>query len=64
MWAHYSQVAEQERECVQVLLRATRFIRTVSTLVGIIAGTMEMRNMYVKRKRMWNILRRLVRQLG
>jgi len=47
-----------------MLLKATRLLRTVSTLASFVVGVMELRNMYFKRKRMWNILRRLVRQLG
>jgi hypothetical protein len=47
-----------------MLLRVTRIVRIVSTLAGFAAGVMELRTMYYKRKHMWNILRRLVRQLG
>ncbi|MCX7571475.1 hypothetical protein OS242_16120 [Tumebacillus sp. DT12] len=47
-----------------MLLKATRLLRMVSTLAGFVFGVMELRNQYFKRKRMWNILRKLVRQLG
>ena len=47
-----------------MLLRVTRIVRIVSTLATVATGVMELRNAYYKRKHMWNVLRRLVRQLG
>ena len=41
-----------------------RAIRLISLVTGLLAGLREVRGMYVKRKHMWGILRRLIRQLG
>ncbi|MGB8955072.1 MAG: hypothetical protein WCC10_06845 [Tumebacillaceae bacterium] len=41
-----------------------RVLRLISLVTGLLYGLQELRSMYVKRKHMWGILRRLVRQLG
>ncbi|MFD2170932.1 hypothetical protein [Tumebacillus lipolyticus] len=45
-------------------VKVMRAIRIVSTLAELVAGLMELRNMYDRRKRMWHVLRRLIRQVG
>ncbi|WP_157729560.1 hypothetical protein [Tumebacillus algifaecis] len=44
--------------------KVIRMLRVVSTIAGIVAGVMELRDMYYRRKQMWYVLRRLVRQVG
>ncbi|MBL0388172.1 hypothetical protein JJB07_16260 [Tumebacillus sp. ITR2] len=41
--------------------RAARLLAVAATLYG---GAKQLRSMYVSRKHVWQILRRLVRQLG
>ncbi|TCP52812.1 hypothetical protein EV586_10755 [Tumebacillus sp. BK434] len=45
-------------------VKVMRTLRIVSTIAGVVAGVMELRNMYFRRKRMWHVLRRLIRQVG
>jgi hypothetical protein len=47
-----------------MLSNVVRAVRLISMVAGVLASVMEMRNMYLKRKHLWNILRRLVRQIG
>ncbi|MGZ4164553.1 MAG: hypothetical protein ACXVDB_08540 [Tumebacillaceae bacterium] len=47
-----------------MLSNVVRVLRLISMVAGLVAGVMEMRSMYLKRKHLWNILRRLIRQTG
>lgn len=41
-----------------------RAIRLVSIVASVVAGTREVRSLYIRRKHLWQVLRKLVRQLG
>lgn len=47
-----------------MLKTISRLARLLAMAAALIGGAKELRSMYVRRKHLWQILRRLVRQLG
>ncbi|WP_161780736.1 hypothetical protein [Tumebacillus flagellatus] len=47
-----------------MLTKISRLARLLAVATALYGGAKQMRGMYVRRKHLWQILRRLVRQLG
>lgn len=47
-----------------MMTRVLRTLRLVSVVGTALIGAQEVRNMYTKRRHVWDVLRRLIRQQG